>query len=156
VRRFSHYSGTAEVEAVAIDDELGFVYYADEEYGIHKWHADPDHPEAGRELAVFGRDGFRGQREGLAVVAGPDGTGFILCSDQIPGGSELRLFPREARRAAPHAHDPPLAVVRTTGAAIAALHTRPRLLPGTLAGAAAALAMSSMMPRGHDKRVTPG
>lgn len=46
-----------EIEAVAVDDALGYVYYADEGDGIHKWHADPDHPEANRELAVFGRTG---------------------------------------------------------------------------------------------------
>jgi len=56
VRRFGKFSaatvrGENEIEAVAVDDELGYVYYADEADGIHKWHADPDHPDAGREWA---------------------------------------------------------------------------------------------------------
>ena len=34
VRRFGNYSGTSEIEAVAVDDELGYVYFADEDYGI--------------------------------------------------------------------------------------------------------------------------
>lgn len=38
VRRFGDFSGSKEIEAVAVDDELGYVYYADEDMGIHKWH----------------------------------------------------------------------------------------------------------------------
>ena len=44
IREFGQFSGTGEIEAIAVDDELGYVYYADEGNGIHKWHADPDHP----------------------------------------------------------------------------------------------------------------
>src|SRR5687767_6389959 len=48
VRRFGSFSATAlreenEIESVAVDDALGYVYYSDEADGIHKWHADPDH-----------------------------------------------------------------------------------------------------------------
>ena len=42
VRRFGRFSGTGEIEAVAVDDEAGHVYYADEGNGLHKWQADPD------------------------------------------------------------------------------------------------------------------
>ncbi len=52
--------GAERIEAVVVDDALGYVYYADEQFAIRKWHADPDHPEATRELAVFGQDGFIG------------------------------------------------------------------------------------------------
>ena len=31
-----------EIEAVAVDDAPGYVYYADEGNGTHKYHADPD------------------------------------------------------------------------------------------------------------------
>jgi 3-phytase len=106
VRRFGHFSGTGEIEAVAVDDELGYVYYADEEYAIHKWHADPDRAEASRELAVFGRDGFLQQREGIAIVATGPGRGFVVVSDQIEGGSRLRVYPREGASGNPHEHTP--------------------------------------------------
>ncbi len=97
VREFGNYSGGSEneIEAIAVDDALGYVYYADERTGIRKWHADPDHPQAGKELAVFGREGFSGDREGIALYARPDGTGYIVCTDQIAGNSEYRIFPRE-------------------------------------------------------------
>jgi 3-phytase len=113
VRRFGEFSGSGEIEAVAVDDELGYVYYADEEYAIRKWHADPDHPEADRELAVFGRDGFIRQREGIAIVSNPDGTGFIVCTNQIPGSSRLRLYPRQGVAGDPHLHEPAVATLVT-------------------------------------------
>ena len=42
---------------VAVDDALGFVYYSDERFGIRKYRADPDAPDAATELASFGTDG---------------------------------------------------------------------------------------------------
>ena len=117
VRRFGNFSATSvreenEIEAVAVDDALGFVYYADEADGIHKWHADPDHPEAGRELAVFGRSGFRGDREGIAVYALPDGTGYIVCTDQLERNSEYHVYSREGVPGNPHDHSRELGVLQ--------------------------------------------
>jgi len=117
VRRFGKFSATTvreenEIEAVAVDDALGYVYYADEGDGIHKWHADPDHPEAGRELAHFGRNGFRGDREGIAIYALPDGTGYLVCTDQLDDDSEYRLYPREGTAGNPHDHSREIAVLR--------------------------------------------
>ncbi len=104
VRRFGNYSGKKEIEAVAVDDELGYVYYADEGDGIHKWHADPDHPGAARELAHFGRTEFTADHEGIAVYARPGGTGYIICTDQIEGNSHYHLFGREGGPGGPHDH----------------------------------------------------
>jgi 3-phytase len=74
VRESGAFSGSAEIEAIAVDDTAGYVYYADEADGIPKWHADPDHPDASRELAHFGRTGFQADREGIAIYARADGT----------------------------------------------------------------------------------
>jgi 3-phytase len=104
VREFGSFSGVGEIEAIAVDDELGYVYYADEGDGIHKWHADPDHPEAGRELAHFGKTGFRGDREGIAIYTLKNGTGYIVCTDQVPGNSEYHVFSREGTRGNSHEH----------------------------------------------------
>jgi 3-phytase len=101
VREFGNFSGTGEIEAIAVDDELGIVYYADEECCIRKWRADPDHPQAGEEIGVFGRDGFRGNREGIAIYREAGGEGYIVCTDQIPHGSEYRVFRRRGDQAAP-------------------------------------------------------
>jgi 3-phytase len=117
VRRFGHFSATRireenEIEAVAVDDDLGYVYYADEADGIHKWQADPDHADAGRELAHFARSGFRGDREGLAIYALPDGTGYIVATDQLDSDSEYHVYPREGAAGNPHDHSREIAVFR--------------------------------------------
>lgn len=114
VRRFGNYSGSGEIEAVVVDDEQGYVYYSDEEYGLRKWSADPDSPDADKELAVFGRDGFKRQREGLAILTQPGGKGFIVASDQIEGAAELRIYRREGSVGNPHDHDPVVAVIPTS------------------------------------------
>lgn len=112
VREFGRFSGSGEIEAIAVDDELGYVYYADEGDGIHKWYADPDHPAAAHELAHFGRDGFKADREGIAIYARANGTGYILCTDQIEGNSEYRVYRREGKAGNPHDHSEVVAVIR--------------------------------------------
>ena len=112
VREFGRFSGTAEIEAIAVDDALGYVYYADESDGIHKWQADPDHAHADRELAHFGKDSFSGDREGIAIYALADGTGYILCTDQLAGNSEYHIYRREGEPENPHDHSLLVKVVR--------------------------------------------
>ncbi|MDW8131612.1 MAG: phytase [Bryobacterales bacterium] len=104
VREFGRFSGKGEIEAVAVDDELGYVYYADEGDGIHKYHADPDHPQAARELAHFGRDGYQGDREGIAIYALPRGQGYVVCTDQLPGNTRYYVYRREGAPGRPHDH----------------------------------------------------
>ncbi|MDW8319823.1 MAG: phytase [Armatimonadota bacterium] len=114
VRAFGRFSGDGEIEAVAVDDALGYVYYADERYGIRKYHADPDHPRAGEELAVFGTAGFEGDREGIAIYPTGAKTGYILCVDQRPENSVVHVYRREGARTDPHQHEPALAVLFTS------------------------------------------
>ncbi len=104
VRRFGAFSGNGEIEAVVVDDELGYVYYADEKVGIHKWHADPDAAGADQELALFGQKGYRREREGLAIYALSDGTGYIVSVDQVPGESIFHIYRREGEPGHPHDH----------------------------------------------------
>lgn len=42
VRKFGTWSGKKEIESVAVDDELGFIYYSDEGVGVRKYAADPE------------------------------------------------------------------------------------------------------------------
>jgi 3-phytase len=104
VRRFGTFSGTGEIEAVTVDDELGYVYYADEVAGIHKWLADPDAPGANRELALFATTGYRQDREGIGIYALPGGTGYIVSVDQLPGESIFNVYKREGEPGRPHDH----------------------------------------------------
>jgi 3-phytase len=137
VRGFGAFSGDGEIEAIAVDDALGYVYYADEGDGIHKWHADPDHPDAARELAHFGRTGFREDREGIAIYARADGTGYIVCTDQIDGNSRYLLFRREGAPGNPHDHDEVVKVVAggadsTDGIEVTSASLGPRFPNGAL------------------------
>jgi 3-phytase len=104
VRRFGGFPGGKEIEAVAVDDELGFVYYSDEGSGIHKWHAGPDHPDAARELAHFGRTGFAGDHEGIAIYSMPGGKGYVICTDQVAGSSHYHIYRREGGAGGAHDH----------------------------------------------------
>ncbi|HUQ94894.1 MAG TPA: phytase [Bryobacteraceae bacterium] len=112
VRYFGNFSGRDEIEAVAVDDALGYVYYADEGNGIHKYYADPDHSAAATELAHFGENGFGANREGIAIYERKDGTGYIVCTDQINGNSEYHVYRREGEPGRPHDHSQVLKVVR--------------------------------------------
>jgi 3-phytase len=104
VRRFGVFSGAGEIEAVAVDDALGYVYYADEDAGIHKYQADPDAADAARELARFGVTGYRQDREGIGIYALPNGTGYIVSVDQLPGESVFHVYRREGEPGRPHDH----------------------------------------------------
>ena len=102
VREFGQFSGVGEIEAVAVDDPLGYVYYSDEGAGIRKYHADPDTTGADTELAFFGETGFTQDREGISIYQIDDGTGYILVSDQQ--ANAFRIFRREGEPGAPHEH----------------------------------------------------
>ncbi|MBI2513155.1 MAG: phytase [Opitutae bacterium] len=102
VRQFGAYSGTKEIEAIAVDAELGYVYYSDEQRGVRKYAADPDAPDADRELACFATSGFAGDHEGVSIWKRADGTGYVIVSDQQ--ANKFWLFPREGAPGHPHEH----------------------------------------------------
>lgn len=102
VRAFGAYSGKKEIEAIAVDQQLGYVYYSDETAGIRKYWVDPDHADAAMELALFATTGFVQDHEGLAIYPTSDSTGFLLASDQQ--GRRLRVFRREGDAGNRHAH----------------------------------------------------
>lgn len=80
VRKFGKYSGKKEIEAIAVDDALGFVYYSDETFGIRKYHAEPE--MGNEEISVFGGETFKRDNEGIAIVALEGTEGYIIVSNQ--------------------------------------------------------------------------
>lgn len=80
VRKFGNYSGKKEIEAIAIDDALGFIYYSDEIFGIRKYHAEPDMGDM--EIGLFGGKTFKRDNEGIAIVALEGTNGYIIVSNQ--------------------------------------------------------------------------
>src|SRR5690606_9476169 len=93
VRAFGKYSGTKETEAIAVDNELGYVYYSDETVGVRKYHANPDVPNSNEELALFATEGFAEDHEGISIYKKTDTTGYIIVSDQQ--ANKFWIYPRE-------------------------------------------------------------
>lgn len=91
VRKFGNYSGKKEIEAIAVDNETGYVYYSDEQFGVHKYYADPD--SGNTEITVFGQTDFANDIEGISIYKHPDGTGYILVSNQQ--ANSFVVYPRE-------------------------------------------------------------
>ncbi|MGH8019406.1 MAG: phytase [Opitutaceae bacterium] len=104
VREFGAYSGKNEIEAIAVDAELGYVYYSDEGAGVRKYAADPDARNANAELAFFATSGFAADHEGISIYKTGDGTGYLLVSDQEE--NRFWIFRREGEPGRPHEHKP--------------------------------------------------
>ncbi len=101
VRKFGQYSGLNEIESIAVDHELGYIYYSDEGVGVRKYHADPS--MGNEELALFGTEVFKEDNEGISIYDNGNGKGFILVSDQQ--ANAFQIFAREGSIDNPHQHD---------------------------------------------------
>ncbi len=102
VRAFGDWSGLKEIEALAVDTELGYLYASDETYGVRKYLVDLAAEDAEDELAVFGTTGFARDHEGISIYPTGSGTGYILVSDQQ--ANTFRIFTREGTKTDPHDH----------------------------------------------------
>lgn len=91
VRKFGKFSGVKEIEAIAVDDENGFVYFSDEGVCIKKYHAEPS--MGNEEISCFGGKYFDEDIEGIAIASYTDGHGYLIVSNQQKG--EFNIFDRE-------------------------------------------------------------
>ena len=80
VRKFGQFSGLKEIESIAVDAELGLIYYSDEMYGVHVYHADP--AKGDQEILLFGKGDFKRDIEGISIYPTAPGKGYILISNQ--------------------------------------------------------------------------
>ncbi|SHM68786.1 phytase [Flavobacterium chilense] len=110
VRKFGAYSGKKEIEAIAVDNELGTVLYCDEQFGIRKYKADPALND-NKELTIFGKTGFKADNEGIAIYKKTDSTGYILVSNQQ--ANTFMVYPREGAKGNPNDY-PLLAEIPTS------------------------------------------
>ena len=90
-RTFGKFSGKKEIEAIAVDDALGFVYYSDEGHCIRKYYAEP--ANGNDEVACFGGEYFKDDIEGIAIAAYPGGEGYLIVSNQQKG--TFNIFSRK-------------------------------------------------------------
>lgn len=100
VRKFGKFSGKKEIESIAVDDQMGYVYYSDETVGIRKYYADPK--KGNQELALFGNNLFKRDNEGISIYHTTDSTGYILVSNQQ--ANSFMVFTREGSNGNLHNH----------------------------------------------------
>lgn len=92
VRKFGAFKGGKEIESIAVDNELGHIYYSDEGAGVRKYYAHPDSSNV--ELASFANQDFKDDHEGISIYKTGATTGYILVSDQQ--ANRFHVFTRQA------------------------------------------------------------
>lgn len=100
VRKFGTFSGKKEIEAIAVDHALGYIYYSDEQAGVRKYYADPSRGDA--ELAFFGQKDFKDDHEGISIYETSPGKGYILVSNQQ--ANTFNVYRREGDAGSAHLH----------------------------------------------------
>jgi 3-phytase len=100
VRKFGKYSGKKEIESIAVDQSLGYIYYSDEQVGVRQYFAEPGKGDG--ELALFATQGFAADHEGISIYQLTDTTGYILVSDQ--GANRFQVFSRQGTAQQPYEH----------------------------------------------------
>lgn len=100
IRQFGEFSGNKEIEAIVVDDELGYVYYSDEGVGVRKYYADAN--KGNQQLAMFATTGISQDHEGLSIYTLPKGKGFIILSDQQ--ANKFHIYSRKGSWFNPHDH----------------------------------------------------
>lgn len=133
VRKFGTYSGVKEIEAIAVDNELGYVYYSDETVGVRKYYADPA-LNNNKELALFGKGEAKRDHEGIAIYKTGEKTGYILVSNQQ--NNSFLVYPREGEAVDPNAYkllaDIPVSAVECDGADATSVNLGPEFPNGIL------------------------
>lgn len=133
VRKFGTYSGVKEIEAIAVDNELGYIYYSDETVGVRKYQADPSLKED-QELAFFASNDAKSDHEGIALYKTGPKTGYILVSNQQ--NNSFLVYPREGEVTDPHKHnllaDFPVSAVECDGAEATSVNLGPQFPNGIL------------------------
>jgi len=130
-RKFGTFSGKKEIEAIAVDNELGFIYYCDEGAGIRKYAADPA-ANNNNELAFFGKTGFKADHEGIAIYKTSATKGYILVSNQQ--ANTFMVYPREGVNSNPNEYpllaEVPTSTIECDGADVTNVNLGPKFPKG--------------------------
>lgn len=89
------YASSTLIEGIAADDELGYVYLAEEDTGIYKYRAEPGQSTA--RVSTVDRTGsptsLVADVEGLTIYYRRDGCGYLIASSQ--GNHRYTVYRRE-------------------------------------------------------------
>lgn len=130
VRKFGKYSGKKEIESIAVDNELGYIYYSDEQHGVHKYYADP--AKGNEELALFATTGFTSDHEGISIFKTTADKGYILVSNQQK--NTFMVYPREGSAANKNDHpqiaEIPVSTLESDGSEVTNVNLGPKFPKG--------------------------
>ncbi len=85
-------------EGMVADDELHFLYVAEEDMGIWKYGAKPTDGQARTKVALVGENkALKDDIEGLTLYYGVQGSGYLIASSQ--GNNSYALFGRTGANA---------------------------------------------------------
>jgi 3-phytase len=89
-------NGTGDItEGLVADDELGFLYAANEGEGIYKYNAEPiDLNPIGELIAPTGVNGLTADVEGITIYYASGGNGYLMASSQ--GSDNFKVYERKA------------------------------------------------------------
>lgn len=130
VRKFGNFSGKKEIESIAVDDQLGYIYYSDEQFGVHKYYADP--AKGNQELALFGQNDFKEDVEGISIYDKGSGNGYILISNQQ--ANTFNVYRREGENGNSNLHkkiaEIPVSTKESDGSEVVNTNLGPRFPKG--------------------------
>jgi 3-phytase len=91
-RKVRSFNIGGQTEGCVADDELGQLYVGEEDVGIWKYGAEPTAGAARSQVDRVGGGHLVADVEGLALVYGANGTGYLLASSQ--GDSAIAVYER--------------------------------------------------------------
>ena len=92
--RVREFNVGGPAEGCAADDELGYLYVAEEGGALWRYSAEPGGGSTRTEIdRVGGGHGLRADLEGVTIWYGPGGTGYLVLSNQ--GASNFAVYRRE-------------------------------------------------------------
>jgi 3-phytase len=88
-------NGSGDItEGLVADDELGFLFAANEGEGIYKYDAEPDDPNpSGDLIAPTGSNGLTADVEGITIYYTASGNGYLIASSQ--GSNNFKVYERQ-------------------------------------------------------------
>lgn len=86
-----------QAEGCVADDATGALYIAEEDIGLWRYEAEPEGGTARREIDTVAGGRLKDDVEGVAIFAGPDGTGYLVLSNQ--GHDNYAVYRREGDNA---------------------------------------------------------
>ncbi|MDX9905473.1 MAG: phytase [Bacteroidales bacterium] len=93
VRKFR--AGNSQLEGCVGDDELGFLYVGEEDFGIWKFAAHPDSVPKGTIVDDLSNKALKDDIEGMSIYYKNNGTGYLVVSSQ--GNHSFAVYRREGK-----------------------------------------------------------